>query len=446
VIASLARRLGPPLLLLALAFRSLPAQDSTRATAQDSAIRVFVDCPGFSSGCDFDFFRTEITFVNYVRNREDADVHVLITTLPTGGGGSAYTITFIGLRRFAGTADTLQYFSGQTDTQDDNRKALVRVLKLGLMRFVATTPLASKIDISYTAPTGAAAGQVHDPWNYWVFSARLGIDLNGQKSQRFTDLNGSLEANRTTEMWKLSFSLSEGYNESRFDDVPITDSLGNQIGTETILSIARNYNANGFVARSLGSHWSGGARAAVSHSTFSNEQRTLSGGPALEYDFFPYADATRRRLTLEYDLAVRDVRYADTTIYDKTRETLFQESLGLSLNVTQPWGTSSASLTGSHYFHDFSKNRLVLAGGLDLRIIRGLSLNLFGDVDLIHDQLSLAKAGADESQVLLQRRELATSYRYFTFISLSYTFGSTFNNVVNPRFNGGGGTFFFSSN
>jgi hypothetical protein len=28
-------------------------------------------------------------------------------------------------------------------------------------------------------------------------------------------------------------------------------------------------------------------------------------------------------------------------------------------------------------------------------------------------------------------------------IGLSYTFGSIFNNVVNPRFEGGSGTFFF---
>jgi len=37
---------------------------------------------------------------------------------------------------------------------------------------------------------------------------------------------------------------------------------------------------------------------------------------------------------------------------------------------------------------------------------------------------------------------LATGYRYFATVGISYSFGSIFNNVVNPRFgsSGGGGS------
>src|SRR5256885_10726292 len=73
-----------------------PADSGT--ALQDSAPRVFFDCPMYLPGCDFDFVRTEITWVNWVRNREDADVHVLVTTQPTGGGGSEYTLSLIGHR------------------------------------------------------------------------------------------------------------------------------------------------------------------------------------------------------------------------------------------------------------------------------------------------------------------------------------------------------------
>jgi hypothetical protein len=34
---------------------------------------------------------------------------------------------------------------------------------------------------------------------------------------------------------------------------------------------------------------------------------------------------------------------------------------------------------------------------------------------------------------------LQTGFRYFGSFGLTYTFGSPFNNVVNPRFGGGGG-------
>lgn len=44
-----------------------------------TAPKVFIDC----EDCDLDYIRTEITFVNYVRDRKEAQVHVLITTLRT---------------------------------------------------------------------------------------------------------------------------------------------------------------------------------------------------------------------------------------------------------------------------------------------------------------------------------------------------------------------------
>jgi len=57
-----------------------------QAGRQADALRVFLDC---DRGCDFDYLRQEITFVNYVRDRRDAQVHVLITRERTAAGGQA---------------------------------------------------------------------------------------------------------------------------------------------------------------------------------------------------------------------------------------------------------------------------------------------------------------------------------------------------------------------
>src|SRR2546425_8140241 len=110
--------------------------DTTRS-AQDSALRVFFDCPEFQSGCDLNYFRTEITFVNHVRAPEDADVHVLITSQTTGGGGTEYTIALIGRRRHTGQADTLRFVAGKTDTDQERRRGLTHTMRLGLWRYAA---------------------------------------------------------------------------------------------------------------------------------------------------------------------------------------------------------------------------------------------------------------------------------------------------------------------
>ena len=52
----------------------------------------------------------------------------------------------------------------------------------------------------------------------------------------------------------------------------------------------------------------------------------------------------------------------------------------------------------------------------------------------IHDQIHLPREGATREEILLRQRELATDFRYWSFIGLSYTFGSIYSNVVNPRF------------
>ena len=434
------------LLLVAAAPATALAQhpSDTSRTAPDSALRVFFDCQGFASGCDFDYVRTEITFVTWVRNREDAQVHVLVTIQTTGGGGTEYTVTFIGRGRFAGRADTLRYAAGKTDTQDDQRRGLVHLLKLGLATAAATTPLAPHLEVTFTAPS--RGGPQHDPWNYWVYSASMNGFFNGQKSINSQSLFGSLSANRVTDAWKILLSFTESYDRGSFD-IPVFDTTGAQVGKRTVVSIARSYGGDALLVKSLGAHWSAGTEVSANRSTFSNEDLVFSAGPAVEVDIFPYSTSTRRLLRFNYRMAVNYFKYTDTTIFEKTDEVLFTQVLAAVVNVTQPWGSSSVSLTGSTFLHDLSKNRLELFGSLSFRVVRGLSFNVFGNVSLVHDQLFLPKAGASESQILLQRRALATNYQYFASVGLSYSFGSTINNIVNPRFgrSGGGSTIIISN-
>jgi hypothetical protein len=409
--------------------------DSARA-AQDSALRVFLDCP--DSFCDFAYYRTEITFVNWVRDRGFAQVHLLITTQRTGGGAE-YTLSFIGLERFAGAEDTLRYISRSTETDDDIRKGLARTMRLGLVRFAARTPVAARIEISYSAPAGTAA-QVRDPWNYWVFNLRMNSNFFGEKTYKARYISGQVSANRITEAWKFTWSANQSYSQTDFT-VPDFDSTGTQIGEHVVKNITRSSGSDVLLVKSLGGHWSAGTRASVFSSTYSNQDIALKIGPAIEFDVFPYSQSTRKLLTLRYAVTLASFNYRDSTIFDKLSETLATQSLSVSLDVKQPWGSAGVSVEGSHYLHDFSKNNLQFFGNGNFRVYKGLSVDFFGFVELIHDQLSIRKGGASEQEVLLRRRQLATSYIYQGFVGLRYTFGSKFANVVNPRFGSGGGFF-----
>ena len=102
--------------------------------------------------------------------------------------------------------------------------------------------------------------------------------------------------------------------------------------------------------------------------------------------------------------------------------------------IRQPWGEIYGGLEGSHYFHDFTKRRAEFFGVVSVRLLEGLSLNVQGEFEMIQDQLALPLGDASLEEILLQQRELATDFELSGSISLSYTFGSRFANIVNTRF------------
>ncbi len=388
------------------------------------AFALFLDCSGFY--CEPDFYRTDITFVDHVRDRSAADVHVLITRETTGGGGGAFRLAFYGQRRFAGVNDTLSLITPQGATEDEQRQAISRTVKLGLARYVARTAEAPRATLTLAAPDtthGTPAATPRDPWNAWVF--RLGANVNASRERDFSNnyVYGSVNASRVTEQWKTNLRVNENYNDQAFD-----------IDGEKVTSVRRDYGGAFQQVRSLGQHWSAGLRTSAASSTFLNERLLASISPVVEYNVFPYRESTRRALTLQYAVGGRQYRYIDTTVYFKTRETRPFQSLNVALAQKQKWGSVQFEVNGYHLLDDLSKSRLTFYSEADVRLIKGLSLNLFGNYTVMHDQIYLAKGNLSLQEVLLRQSQLATTYRAFLFAGISYTFGSVLNNVVNPRF------------
>jgi hypothetical protein len=382
-------------------------------TLRKDALNVFMEAS--------DHMRREIQYINYVRDIKDADVYIISTSQMTGSGGREYTYFLVGQKEFAGMRDTLTFTTTPDETTEGRREKEISTLKMGFMRYVARTPLSKYIDIRFTQPLSETVSV--DRWNNWVFRPSLSAFLMGEKTFKTRYISGSISADRITEAWKLRFRLNYNYRVESFD-----------LGDEVITTNYNNQYAATQVVKSLTDHWSYGGSVSVRSSTYSNKDFEIRMMPGIEYNLFPYSESTRRQLRLSYSIGYSYVNYTDTTIYNNMEENLWEHDLSIAYRVIQKWGSIDVDLGYSNYLHDWSKNNLNFGGEISLRIAKGLSLNLYGSYSIIHDQLSLVKGGVSTEEILLQIKELETSYSYYCSFGFSYTFGSIYNNVVNPRF------------
>ena len=400
----------------------------SRAEAQEpddrpEALRVFLDC---GRGCDRNYLRREITFVNYVRDRRDAQVHVLVTN-EQSGGGTQYTFDFIGLEEFEANDVSYSYSESRTDTDDETRAGFAQVLRVGFLHYIIDTPLAYEIEIGPRAGRNQRrpimAQPEDDPWNFWVYRVSSNMRASGESSRTQRNVNGSMSANRTTEEWKIRTEFEGSYSES------ITE-----LSTGDFTNIRTSYELQGQVVKSLGEHWGASIRGEVSGSTFLNQDQALGFSSGVEFNVFPYSESSRRSLTFSYEVGATAFDYEEETIFGKTEETLPEQEIQVTFDVEQPWGDSRVRVNYDSFPSDLSKYSVSVFGNLSFRVVRGLSLNFSGSTALVRDQLYLAKADLSDEEILIERRQLATDSRYRIAFGFSYTFGSIFNNVVNPRF------------
>lgn len=394
-----------------------------------TSVRLFLDC---ERACDRSFIRTEISLVDFVNERTASDIHLLITSERTGSGGQVYTLAFIGRRSFSALSDTLVYTSLGTNSDDDRRRGLTAAIESGLVRYLARTPLAADMQITLIRrddtdlPTSSTEV---DPWNYWVYSMSGGGDYNGEESANRSSLRLNFSANRTTEDWKIRLSAFGRYNERNFE-------VGDG---ETITSLTRSGNVWLLAVKSLGPQWSVGGTVFFNSSSQDNTDASVTLGPAVEYNFYPYSESTRRQFTVQYGFRYDFRDYEEITLFNVTSESLLRHSLQAELDIQQPWGEVRFDSEFSHFLTNFDRSltesyRFEIDGGADIRIARGLSVRFGAGYELIRDQLFLPLSDISDEDILLGTRRLPTGYQFEVNVGFSYRFGSIYNNVVNPRF------------
>lgn len=404
-----------------------PAAPPPSPAPSHSALRLFLDVQ--QAMVDEAFLKTELPWVDWVRQPEQGEVHLILTTRPNGGGGTAYMLRFLGRGPFVGVDDELTYHSRGTSSPDDIRRGLAAQVSLGLARYVARRPGAERMGVVLKEGAASVAPPPgKDPWNAWVYQVALNGFFNGESNYSAASTSANLSANRITEKDIFRFSANGNWNSTRY-----------VLSDQTLRTRTESYTSNLVYAKGVSDHWTWGIIGSGERSTQNNMSASLRLAPAVEYNLWTYGEATQRQLTFLYQVGALRNRYFEETIYGKTSETLFDNSLAVTLSLNQPWGTVSTSLTGAAYLNDGSKNSIALSNFVSLRLGKGFSLNLSGIYSRVRNQLSLPREGATDEEILLRLRQLQTSYTYFASIGISYTFGSIFNNAVNTRFKSAGG-------
>lgn len=391
-------------------------------------IRLFLDVQ--QATVDEAFLKSEIPWVDWVRDPKDAEVHLILTVQRNLAGGTAHTLRFIGRGAFQGIGDETSYHAPGTATSDEIRRGLADHLTLGLARYLARRPGPERMGVvvkggSSLAPPIQGA---KDPWNAWVYQVGLNGFFNGETQYSASTTSVNLSASRITENELFRFNSSGNWNASRY-----------VLSDETLRTNTESYAANLLWAHGLSDHWTWGLIASADRSNLSNLESAVRGAAAVEFNVWKYVQSTQRQFTFLYQIGAGRNRYIEETIYRKTSETLWDNSLAATLSLNQPWGTVTTSLTGSAYLDDWSKHSVALSNTMTVRLGKGFSLNLTGIYSRVKNQVSLSAQGATDEEILLRLKQLQTSYTYFASIGISYTFGSMFNNAVNARFASVGG-------
>ena len=405
-------------------FFSISFLPSAKSNYIDTEIKIFLDC----EECDFSYFRRNIPFVEFVRAPQLADINVLVTNQETGSGGTIYYFQFKGMNQFNQITYQVFFNSEYFFTEIQERDGLLKTLKMGLIPYlIGSTKLSERLQIIYEEDLNdydlITKNPDDDPWNYWLFNIGGDLSFSKQELQSQKEFGSNFDLNRITE--KIKFKSDLDYNRvvQEFNDDGFV-----------IFSRITLLDSDVDLVYSLGPKWSFGIFSGYTKSTYTNIDAQLKFNLGLEYNIFKWDKSDKKVFSLAYLLGYKYNDYIEETIFNRKYEDIYQHNLRLYFLKRQNWGNIEAIAGISSFLNDFSVNRLQfeLEGSFRLSKI----ISLFGNINLesIHDQVFLSKSSLNTEDLLLMQRQLPTDFSLSVDFGIELTFGSIYNNVVNPRF------------
>jgi len=407
---------GILLVMLSMAF----AIPSVLLAQTQERLKLFIDC-----NCDRNYLVQEITYLDHVRDQGQANIQLFIFDIWTGAGGRSFTLNFKGQGAFEGLEQELKFESNPNMTNAEIRDGLLKTVNQGLLYYLVNSDYASHIDFQVNLPEvgdTTSLEEEEDPWDYWIFEVAGNGSIYKEATRRDFRVDLGVDIDRVTEEWRVRINGLIRHSENQFES-----------DDEALVSVRKRQFLSGSVVKSITEHWSTGVFSSVRQNTFTNIAQAYNFHPALEYSIFPYEEVLRREITFAYRIGFQHQQYFERTIYGHYEENLMNHSLDVQLRFRQPWGDIFTTLQASSFLHDMSKNRVELDNWIAVRLYEGLALRLSANFDLVSDQINLPQGDTSVEDILLQQRQIATDFAASTGLGLSYTFGSTLNNIVNTR-------------
>ena len=389
----------------------------SKSYSQSYKIKVFLSCR-----CDNDFIKQNTLVFDYVRDRTLSDIEVYVFEITNASGGRNYSFEYKGKNNFQNIENQISTDIPKNLTFSEAREQLLKTYKLGMVYFMQNTAFQNQLEVTFHDVETKSDELTTDQWKNWVFEVSGSFNFENETSIKEEEYNLGLGVDRVTEMWRVRSDFGMRRSVKFFS------------GDEENYSSERKRTFfSGSVVRSLSNHFSTGFFGYYLNDTFRNYRSFVNFSPALEYNFIPYTEVLTREVTLAYKVGYNFYQYFEKTIYGFLNQKMFNQSLTLNLRYREKWGSVYSYLVASQFLDQPDQNRLTLNSNINLRIVRGLSLRISSNFQLIRDQINLPSGEASIEDLLLRQRQISTDFQNRISLGLSYTFGSIFNNIVNTR-------------
>ncbi len=390
-------------------------------TITNNLPNVFVDC----NYCDTRYFRQSFSHINFVRDRRMADVYMLFTNMQLANGGNQYTLFANYLNPNYLPNDTFITNVEANVSDAIIRDELIKIIKQAVLPLYAQKKYRNAISFEYNNQKKEESNTTQkDKWNYWVFNINSNLNFSQNSFFQNIDSDNNLNINRTTNANKFIIGGYYGLNYTSVEQ-------------DNAKSISRRSSIGGysFYAASINKHFSVGYFSSFWNSTASNLLASLQLFPSIEYNLFPYDEATRRQFRVMYRNGYRYQQFYEVNYFDKIKIDQWMHSLTLSYSQIQNWGNVNVSVGTFHYFNYLKNYSIKVNPSINWNIFKGFQLGLWNSSSIIYDQFFLPKSDANLIDLSLGNSVAATNFDISGGFYINYTFGSKYSNIVNVRFN-----------